>query len=97
MPMRHGGKAAISSSSLPRGTLGQTSTGLPVASTPCTAKTFYPKSIPIVTIVMDFPFKSELMRHCTSHRGTKLLIAVAEFIARDGEVPFIRYASEITL
>ena len=48
MPMRHGGSGAMSSSGLPRGTLGRTSTGLPLASIPCTAKTFFAKSIPTV-------------------------------------------------
>ena len=42
---------------------------------------------------MGFPFKRELMRHCTSHRDTKLPIAATVRIARDGEVPFIRYVS----
>ena len=56
MPTRQGGGAAISPGSLPRGTLGRTRAGLPVASTPCTAKTFLAKSIPTVTIAVDFPF-----------------------------------------
>ena len=90
MPVRPGGKAAVSFDSLVRGTLGQTRTALPVASTPCAAKTFFAKSIPIVTLVMDFPFKSELMGHCTSHRGTRLPTAATVRIARDGEVPFSR-------
>lgn len=33
-------------STLPRATLGRTSTSLPAAFTPCTAKTFFAKSIP---------------------------------------------------
>jgi hypothetical protein len=44
------------SASLPRGTLGRTRAGLPEASTPCTAKTFLARSMPTVTIAMDFPF-----------------------------------------
>ena len=38
MQIKHGGKVAISSSRLPRATLGHTSAGLPAPSTPCTAK-----------------------------------------------------------
>jgi len=37
------------------GTLGRSSTGLPVASTPCTAKAFFARSIPSITIVMISP------------------------------------------
>ena len=36
------------------------------------------------------PLPSELMRHCTSHRGTELPVAATARLARDGEVPFIR-------
>ena len=36
------------------------------------------------------PLPSELMRLCTSHRGTELLGAATARLARDEEVPFIR-------
>jgi hypothetical protein len=44
---------------------------------------------------MDFPFPSELMRVRTSHRGTESP-ATARRLVRDGEVPFIRSASQKT-
>ena len=44
MPIRQGGKDAMSSSNLARGTLGPSSAGLPASSTTCTAKTFFAKS-----------------------------------------------------
>lgn len=92
MPIRHGGRLAMSSSSLSRATLGRTSAGLPDASTPCTAKTFLARSMPTVTMLMDFPFHktSVLMRGCTSHRGTLMPYCAMARAARDGEVPFIR-------
>ena len=65
----------------------------PVAFTPCTAKTFLARSMPMVTMAdMDFPFQktSELMRDRTSHRGTLMPYPAAARITRDGEVPFIR-------
>src|SRR5688572_24723408 len=43
---------------LARAKLGRTSAARPVASTPCTAKTFLARSIPRVTIAMDFPFRT---------------------------------------
>jgi hypothetical protein len=41
--------------SLVRGTSGRTKTALPVSSTPCTAKTFFARSIPTVTIALTSP------------------------------------------
>lgn len=55
------------------GRLGLTNAGFPVASTPCTAKSFLARSIPMVTMaVMDALFHkaSELMSVRASHRGT---------------------------
>ena len=67
MPMRQGGRLAISLNNLARGTSGRTSIGLPVLSTQCTAKTFFARSIPTVTIVMTSPSsKSELMKRFAS-------------------------------
>ena len=82
----------MSSSSLSRATLGRTSAGLPEASTPCTAKTFLARSMPTVTMGMDFPFHktSALMRDWTSHRGTLMPYPATARGAREGEVPFIR-------
>src|SRR5574343_194593 len=40
------------------------------------------------------PLPGELMRFRTSHRGTQLLVAAARPV-RDGEVPFIRQASQL--
>ena len=65
----------------------------PVAFTPCTAKTFLARSMPMVTMAdMDFPFHktSALMRACASHRGTLMPYSATARITRDGEVPFIR-------
>ena len=41
---------------------------------------------------MDLSFHktSELMRGCTSHRGTLMPYSATARITRDGEVPFIR-------
>jgi hypothetical protein len=50
-----GGSEATSSSCLERGRLGRTGAGLPVASTPCTAKTFFARSMPTDTMVMGLP------------------------------------------
>src|SRR4051812_29700069 len=57
MPSRQGGNDATSSRSFQRGTLGRTSTALPVASSPCRSNTFLARSIPRVTIAMDSPFE----------------------------------------
>lgn len=93
MPMRHGGSAAMNSSSLARATLGRQSTGLPVASTPCSAKTFFARSIPMVTMaVMEFPFRqtSELMRDRTSPRCACMPYAATVRFTWDVEVHSIR-------
>jgi len=45
MPMVQGGIDAINSSSLPRATLGLTKAGLLASLMPCTAKTFFARSI----------------------------------------------------
>ena len=66
VPIKHGGKLAISSSSLLRFTSGFTSSGFPDAPTPCTAKTFLARSIPTVTIDMDFPSLNKLMKSLTA-------------------------------
>jgi hypothetical protein len=57
MPMVQGGKAATTSRSLARATLGWRSCTAPVAFTPCNAKTFLARSIPTQTMDMDFPFR----------------------------------------
>ena len=67
------------------GALGRTSTALPVASTPCTAKTFFAKSTPIITIVMDFPFNNKSVRHRASHRGAEFPIAATARISQAGK------------
>ena len=54
MPMVHGGKLAMSGSSCSRLTLGLTSAAWPFSSTPCTAKMFLARSIPIVIMFMTF-------------------------------------------
>jgi len=89
MPIRQGGSDATSGSSLPRVTAGRCSATLPVASTPCRANTFFARSMPSVTIAMDFPSHRWLMRLRQSHRGT-LMPYSATAGTRDGEVPFIR-------
>ena len=57
MPMVQGASVAMSSSSLLRGTLGRTSSGLPASLTPWTAKTLLARSMPTNRIAMDFPFR----------------------------------------
>ena len=57
MLIRHAGRLAMSSSSLARATSGLTGTGLPLSSMPCTAKTFFARSIPTVTIAMTCPLE----------------------------------------
>ncbi len=101
MPMRQGDRLAISPNNLARGTSGRTSIGLPVLSTQCTAKTFFARSIPTVTIVMTSPSsKSELMT-MKLRRAKRFaspswhLVALNRNpdgvrLAWDGEVPFIR-------
>jgi hypothetical protein len=77
-------------------TLARISAGLPVASTSCAAKSFFAKSLPAVTIAMVFPFTSELMKSLTSpswHFDAVNRKSVDARLARDGEVPFIRQAS----
>ena len=86
----HGGSEATSACSLARATLGRRRSTCPVSFTPCSANTFLTRSMPTVTIAMDFPFSNELMRHShfpswhfvAGRRNTRLV--------RDGEVPFIR-------
>jgi GNAT superfamily N-acetyltransferase len=56
--MVHGGSDAISSCSLPRATLGRTSSGRPASFTPWTAKTFLARSMPTYKMAMDFPFRT---------------------------------------
>ena len=65
-----------------------TSTGLPLSSTPCTANTFLARSIPTVTMRMDFPFRGsdEVWKR---HHGTRCRPRLPPQ-PRDGEVPFIR-------
>jgi hypothetical protein len=58
MPMVHGAKLAITSCSLPRGTLGRTSSGLPASVTPWTAKTFLARSMPTYRMSMAFPIRT---------------------------------------
>jgi hypothetical protein len=89
MAIKQGGSAAMASKSLARGTAGRTSAGLPASSTPCRANTFFAKSMPTHTMVMGFPFQSELMRF---RNPIVALVAVSRSprVARDGEVPFIR-------
>ena len=83
MPIRHGDNRATCSSILSRETLGSTSTALPAASTPCSAKTFFARSMPSVTMRMwtspcwcgverlHFPSRHLVAetRHCAAHPG----------------------------
>lgn len=86
----------MSSSRLAHGILGRTNTALPVASTPCTAKTFLARSIPMVTMaVMTPPFHktSESMKNSTFpswHSVAENREPHGVRLVRDGEVPFIR-------
>ena len=88
MPIRHGGSCAISDSKSARDTFGFTSAGLPLSSTPCTAKTFLARSIPTVIMLINFPFRGvdEMSEIPSWH-----LLPFAETSPqpRGGEVPFI--------
>lgn len=57
MPIRHAGNCAVNVASWPRGTRGLASIALPVSSTPSMGNTFLARSIPIVTIAVEFPLR----------------------------------------
>ncbi len=90
MPIRHGGRLAISGNKSARETLGLTNAGLPLSSTPCTANTFLARSIPTVIMFMTFPSRGvdEMFEIPSWHL---LPFAVTSPLPRVGEVPFIRY------
>jgi hypothetical protein len=93
MPIKHGGDRAIRSTSAERATLGRTRTGVPAASTPCRANTFFARSMPRLTMVLMgllLPTVSVEMRGYASHRGIGLPKPANVRHTRDGEVPFIR-------
>lgn len=54
MLIRQSGNSAINTANWSRGTFDFTSTALP---SPCTAKTFLARSIPIVIMLLDFPLR----------------------------------------
>lgn len=92
LPIRQVGNCAVSSISLPRGTSGRTRAGLPVSSTPCTAKTFFAKSIPLRLPCRPFTEKCELMNRFASPSWHCIAVNRNPDSARlawDGKVPFI--------
>jgi len=89
IPITVGGRAAISTPSLARDTLGWRSSTVPPTLTPCTAKTFFARSIPVAIMAMELPLPSELMNADASHLGTLLPTAAARS-TRGGEGPSIR-------
>ena len=81
MPIRHGGSRTTSSASLLRESVRRTVT-TPSASTPCTEKVFFAKSIPSVeTAVMGLPL---------SEGSVSQLNPDTSVSYRDGEVSYIR-------
>ena len=88
MPIRQGGNWATISSNCPRTTLGLINTALPLWSTPCKANTFLARSMPTVTIPMDFPFRMNDSVWKLNH-GSNCCRRLPPLL-RDGEVPFIR-------
>ena len=89
---QHRARRATSSTSAERLTLSRIKTGLPAASTPCRANTFFAKSMPRLTMVLMLllPTVSVEMRGYASHRGIWLPKPAKARHTRDGEVPFIR-------
>jgi hypothetical protein len=81
MPIRQGGSRATSSASFPRDTVRRTVT-TPFASTPCTEKVFFAKSIPSVeTAFMGLPLSEGSITQLNPDTSVS---------RRDGEVPYIR-------
>jgi hypothetical protein len=81
MPIKHGGNCITSSASLFLETVRRTTTA-PCASTPCTEKVFFAKSIPSVeTKFMGLPL---------SEGSVSQLNPDTSVSHRDGEVPYIR-------
>ena len=81
MPIRHGGRLPVSSSSLARFTAGRCRTIFPSASAPCSANMFLARSMPSVTISMisapglvdEFP-NPVLAIRCRFARGFRLTL-----------------------
>jgi hypothetical protein len=80
-PIRHGGSRTTSSASLPRDMVLGTVT-IPSASTPCTEKAFFAKSIPSV--------ETAFMGLLLSEGSISQLNPDTSVSFRDGEVPYIR-------
>src|SRR4029453_16214521 len=93
LAMVHGGNNATSSLSLARATFGRCSSGLPASFTPCSANTFLARSIPTIEIDMHLPLFEHLDERVLPPIWALRagLPTTCRKVARDGEVPFIRY------
>ena len=88
MPIRQGGNWATIASNWPRATLGLIKTALPLWLIPCKANIFLARSMPTVTIFMDFPFRANDLVWKLNHGSNRCRRLPP--LVRDGEVPFIR-------